>query len=144
MGKQDLQLLKGLSTNPEERAEIVFPRTLRLGEITPLVDYLCLGMGCNIQYSVRVNRSASPGNCRTRKSLTSVSLEGSLIGNSNHIELGGKSTRFESFSLDSPAIKGIRFVTIPGYENLDNYSKGEIKIWDDARTLINNYFEGNR
>ena len=122
------------------RSTIEFPAPLGVREVEKLIRHLSMKLPAHIHYNVFYHRQFFY-DCEQKKD--SQRLE-SILVNAFIRRLSGDfafdAVEFQPSGKNHTKIGAMRFVLKPGYTELAEYWTDVVKIWDDTRELVGQYF----
>ena len=132
-------------TNLTKRTLVEFPQALNLKETESLMRYVAKELPANISYraSYFMNFYHNPiagerqREVKLEEDLGTISIVGTIRSLTNPMA-------FDSFEGANPnsqseKIQALRFFMVPGWDFKD-YRPEVVKLWEDVRAIIGNYF----
>jgi len=121
-----------------EKATINFPRPLSLQETERVLEHVAKELPATITYHISAHKSLYHEAGSVAKNDGTIRIRGSISNLQKPMTFD--SFRSEPHRRETNFIASISFNLILGYD-LEDYGPEVLKLWDDVRRVINQYFK---
>jgi hypothetical protein len=124
-----------------EKSTIVFPKSICLSEAEKLLLYVAKELPGNIPYHISSHKNLFHEPEGLARQDGTVMLTGSICYIQEPFAFDSFQTEPDSSSTE--LIAKLKFQLIPGYDELEEYNPETLKLWDNVRRVIMQYFKVN-
>ena len=121
-----------------EKTTIEFPGPLTLKQAKDLLKYISKKLPANVHYKEGQFGTFIAQDTEVLEDEGTAEITGAIIRLGDII--GSDAFQFEPSREDTSKLEKIRFSTIPGYDELTDYTPGVRQLWDEVRVLVEQYF----